>query len=214
MSNRRLLIERIEQPEKILEALNPQKVQSIIEENNGKLIVTFQLQRADEVNANGRVYPKKILENQLEKYQKLIKGNASTGELDHPDNAIVSLANVAHRIVEAFWDSDNIIGRVQVLNTWAGQQARALLEDGITLGISSRAIGSTKRSTDGYDVVQDDLMLIAWDLVSSPSTPGSWQLDEGKNHQSNIIIPESTNKYFNFVNKLQEYQIRHKDNLL
>lgn len=153
-------------------------------EKTGKpLIMTGILQKADTLNRNGRVYPFEILKREVEKYNELVENNTAGGELDHPDSAVVSLANVSHRVTEMWWQGKDLYGKVLIAEeTPAGQILKGLLKAGFMLGISSRGVGSVK-SKSGQDIVQDDFELIAFDFVSSPSTPGAYLFKEGKGHK-------------------------------
>lgn len=153
-------------------------------EKTGKpLIMTGILQKADTLNRNGRVYPFEILKREVDKYMELVENNTAGGELDHPDSAVVSLANVSHRVTDMWWQGKDLYGKVLIAEeTPAGQILKGLLKAGFMLGISSRGVGSVK-SRNGQDVVQEDFELIAFDFVSSPSTPGAYLFKEGKGHR-------------------------------
>ena len=138
-----------------------------------KLIISAVLQRANGVNQNERVYPLEVLQREAEQYEALIDENRALGELDHPDSTVVNLQHVSHAIKEQYWDGDTLKGKLEVLNTPAGNIARNLIGAGIKLGISSRGVGSVKEN-DGENIVQDDYNLIAYDIVSNPSTPGAF----------------------------------------
>lgn len=157
--------------------LTPELIQEAIEKNK-PVILTGILQKANTLNRNGRVYPLEILRREVEKYQELVDKKLATGELDHPETAVVSLANVSHRVTEMWWQNDELHGKVQITkSTPAGKTLLGLIQDGVTLGISSRGVGSVKRQGD-QDVVQQDFELIAFDFVSSPSTPGAFMFKE------------------------------------
>ena len=147
--------------------------------NGGRIMMKGVLQKANTLNQNGRIYPKEILEREVRNYQKFIAENRALGELDHPDSSVVELKNASHLVREAYMDGDICYGTVEILNTPAGKILQSLIETGVTLGISSRGVGSTKREGD-YQVVQDDFQLICWDFVSEPSTPGAFMMAEGK----------------------------------
>ena len=147
--------------------------------NNGKIIMKGILQKSDTLNQNGRVYPREILNREVRNYQKFIQENRALGECDHPDSSVVELKNASHIIREAYMDGDICYGTVELLDTPAGKVLQSLVESGVTLGISSRGVGSTRREGD-TDVVQDDFQLICWDFVSEPSTPGAFVMREGK----------------------------------
>jgi hypothetical protein len=151
--------------------------------NGGKIIMNGILQKANVLNQNGRVYPKEILEREVRNYQKFIKENRALGECDHPDSSVVNLKNASHIVREAYMDGDICYGVVELLDTPSGKILQSLVESGVTLGISSRGLGST-RSEGDYQVVQDDFQLICWDYVSEPSTPGAFMMRESIDRQS------------------------------
>ena len=154
-------------------------IQESRESNGGKIILKGVLQKADTLNQNGRVYPRPILEREIRNYQKFIAENRALGECDHPDSSVVELKNASHIIREAYMEDDVCMGTVELLDTPSGKILQSLVESGVTLGISSRGVGSTKAEGD-YDIVQDDFQLICWDFVSEPSTPGAFMMREGK----------------------------------
>ena len=160
-------------------------------ESGKPLMMKGILQKAETVNQNGRIYPKVILEREIRNYQKFIKENRALGELDHPDSSVVELKNSSHIIREAHMEGNIVYGTVEILNTPSGKILQSLVESGVTLGISSRGVGSTT-SKGEYQLVQDDFQLICWDFVSEPSTPGAFMMKEGKE-----ISKRQLNKIFN-----------------
>ncbi len=148
-------------------------------QNNGTITIKCILQKADTTNRNGRVYPHKILKREVDKYNELVRERSAMGELDHPDSAVVSLSNVSHIVTEMYWEGNTLYGSIQVADTPSGNILKGLLKSGIKLGISSRGVGSVK-SINGNDVVQEDFELLAFDIVSSPSTPGAYLFKEGR----------------------------------
>lgn len=156
-------------------SISKQQITESLKNNNGRLVVKGILQRAESTNQNGRRYPKEILERELKKYSSVnIAQKRALGELDHPDSQVVNLANVSHNILEVKWKGDDVVGTIEILNTPAGKILKELFEAGITLGISSRGLGSVKQLDEGTVEVQDDFELIAWDFVSNPSTQGAF----------------------------------------
>ena len=144
------------------------------------IILSGILQKANTLNRNGRVYPLEILKRESKNYMELVEKNLATGELDHPETAVVSLQNVSHKVIDMWWQDDELHGKVQITkSTPAGKTLLGLIQDGVTLGISSRGVGSVKRQGD-QDIVQEDFELIAFDFVSSPSTPGAFMFKEGR----------------------------------
>jgi hypothetical protein len=144
--------------------------------NNKPLIVTGVLQRAEAKNQNGRVYPTEILKREVEEYMKgPIAENRAMGELDHPESSVINLQNVSHTVKKCWWEGDDVIGDVEILATPAGNILKALFAAGITVGISSRGMGSVSENIAEQTVtVQDDFELLCWDFVSTPSTHGAF----------------------------------------
>ena len=151
---------------------------------DGAMFLTGVMQRADAQNGNGRIYPRSILEREMGNYQKLIKERRALGELDHPDQAVINLANASHLVVESWWDGNDVMGKIQLLETPSGKILRSLVESGVTLGISSRGMGSVTENAQGT-IVEDDFNLVCFDMVSEPSTTGAFMMKEGK--EPNII---------------------------
>lgn len=167
--SKELLIERVS-----TFTLTPQLLQESAVKNNGRLIVEGVVQRANAKNGNGRVYPKDTLEREIQKYKDTyIKENRALGELDHPESPIINLKNVCHNILDLWWNGDDVMGKIEILPTPSGNILKALLIAGITVGISSRAMGSVKQIGETVEV-QDDLELVCWDFVSTPSTQGAF----------------------------------------
>jgi hypothetical protein len=142
------------------------------------------MQRAGAKNQNGRIYKREILEDQVREYiENFVKVGNAYGELDHPESAIVSLKNASHIVRELWWEGDELMGRIELLNTPSGNIAKAIVEGGYALGISSRGTGSVQQTNEGTLMVQDDFELVAWDLVSNPSTQNAFMkpisLNEG-----------------------------------
>jgi hypothetical protein len=140
-------------------------------------------------NGNGRYYSRELWEREMDSYKTLIDENRAMGELDHPEDSVVNLKNVSHNITDYWWDGDNVMGKIEILPTPSGNILKALIENGITVGVSSRGMGSLKPMGEVQEV-QDDFQLLCWDFVSTPSNPGSYMhlVKEGLN----IDI---TNKY-------------------
>ena len=143
------------------------------------------MQRATAENQNGRVYAKPILERETKKYmEEFVKNGNAFGELDHPDKPVVELKNASHVVKDLWWDGDDLMGKVELLNTPAGNIVKEIIKAGHTIGISSRGTGSVQQTNEGHLEVQDDFELVCWDFVSNPSTHGAFMnpvaLQEGK----------------------------------
>ncbi len=158
---------------------DPEQIKKSKEENNGKLIVKGIIQRANALNQNGRIYPRDILMREVEKYMTLVKERKAMGELDHDDSAVVNLKNVSHILSEIWIEGDTVYGAAEILPTPSGNILRSLIESNVTVGISSRALGSVQGNGNA-DIVQDDLHFICWDFVSEPSTVGAYMMKEAK----------------------------------
>jgi hypothetical protein len=167
--------------------------------SGGPLIMKGILQKSDTLNQNGRVYPRVILEREVRNYQKFIKENRALGELDHPDSSVVELKNASHIIREAHMEGNICYGTVEILNTPSGKILQSLVESGVTLGISSRGVGSTKPEGN-LQIVQDDFQLICWDFVSEPSTPGAFMMKEGREISQKQL--HEINSFFNKSDKI------------
>ncbi len=162
--------------------ISPSQLTENVNTESGNLMVEGILATAEVKNGNGRYYSKDLWNREMDKYNELIEQRRSMGELDHPESTVINLKNVSHLITEYFWDGDNVIGKIEILPTPSGNILKELIKNGITVGVSSRGMGSLEER-DGVMEVQDDFELLCWDFVSTPSNPGSYMhtLNEGKN---------------------------------
>ena len=164
--------------------VTPKMITESEQANNGKVMVEGVLQRAGAKNQNGRVYPKDILAREVKKYKEVqIAERRALGELDHPESSVVNLQNVSHNVLDAYFEGDDVIGKVEILSTPSGNILKELLKAGIKLGISSRGLGSVRSVDENTVSVEDDFELICWDFVSNPSTHGAFMapVNEGVN---------------------------------
>jgi hypothetical protein len=141
--------------------------------DRGNPMVEGILATAEVKNGNGRYYSKDLWEREINKYNVLVKENRALGELDHPESSIINLKNVSHNITDMWWDGDEVVGKIEILPTPSGNILKALIENNITVGVSSRGMGSLQ-DRGGVLEVQDDFELLCWDFVSTPSNPGSY----------------------------------------
>ena len=172
--------------------INKKLAEQAIKENK-PLIVSGVIQRAEAKNQNERVYPRKVLEREIQKYiDGPIKDRRAMGELDHPESSIVNLQNVSHNIRKCWWEGDDVMGEFEILDTPAGKILKALFAAGLMLGVSSRGMGSVEENlNEGTLEVQDDFELVCWDFVSNPSTHGAYVAPtRGKMNESKIIKPQ------------------------
>ena len=188
--------------------ISPQMIMESERKNNGKVIVSGCLQRADAKNQNGRVYPKDILMREVKNYKKVnIAESRALGELDHPESSVVNLQNVSHNVKDVWWKGKDVMGTIEVLSTPAGNILKELLKCGIKLGISSRGLGSVEElyeEGDGAVQVKDDFELICWDFVSNPSTHGAFMAPTGMNESVNKDKNNKHNKYNNINNLISD----------
>jgi len=153
------------------------KLQVINETTEGgqrRLKLKGRFQKCDEQNNNGRIYPRKILESQVQKIQEKINDRSLVGALDHPANDAIHLSQASHLITGLSVDkSGDVIGECEILSTPNGKIVEALINDGVKIGISSRGVGSVSEGREGK-IVNEDFKLITFDLVSDPSTKGAY----------------------------------------
>ena len=159
----------------------------------GEIYMNAILQKYDTPNRNGRIYPEKILRRENDRYQEVIKKGGAISELNHPESSLIDLDRASHIITETWWEGNRLIGKLKLLTSPAylkegviscvGDMAANLLRQGVTLGISSRGVGSLTKNGE-HNEVQDDFELICFDLVSSPSTPGSYLFKEDETADS------------------------------
>jgi len=154
------------------------------EVSNGATYLSGRIQAADTPNGNGRVYPKKVLEKEIKNYLKIVQDSRATGELDHPEDSVVNLKNVSHLMIDVWWQGNDVMGKMKVLDTPSGRILKDLMNAGVKLGISSRGLGTVKEGIHGHDVVEEDFQLICFDIVSEPSTPNAFVHPEGKREAS------------------------------
>jgi|TARA_S200000501_G_scaffold85477_1_gene78137 hypothetical protein len=126
-------------------------------------------------NRNGRVYPIDILEREVGRYtEQNISKNRALGELGHPEGPTVNLDRASHKIESLVREGNNYIGKAKILDTPMGQIAKSLLGEGVSLGVSSRGVGSL-REMGGANYVRDDYQLAtAADIVADPSAPDAF----------------------------------------
>jgi len=185
------------------------------------------LQKYNTPNRNGRIYPEKILKREAENYKKMIQKGTALSELNHPESSLIDLDRVSHAITDIWWEGPVLLGKLKLLTSpgfhergivsTKGDLAANYLRQGVTLGISSRGVGSLKKVGEQNEV-QDDFELICFDLVSSPSTPGAYlfrepnqrfefeeNLEEERKMQAERHVGESGSKSLDLMNRLSDY---------
>jgi len=165
--------------------------------DRGNPMVEGILATAEVKNGNGRYYAKELWQREIDKYMQSVKENRALGELDHPESSVINLKNVSHNIKDMWWDGDKVMGKIEILPTPSGNILKALLENNITVGVSSRGMGSLE-DRNGVLEVQDDFELLCWDFVSTPSNPGSYM------HVIKEGMEQTINPYQNVNNIVRE----------
>lgn len=153
-----------------------ENLEYLIEETDGKRNVFIEgiFAQYDIGNRNNRIYPKAVMEKEVNRYQEIIEAKRSLGELGHPPNPTVNLDKVSHLITSLRMESDGkVIGRAKILETPMGSIARNLIENNCGLGVSTRGLGSLKEK-NGLQEVQDDFHLATVDIVADPSAPDAF----------------------------------------
>jgi hypothetical protein len=166
---------------------------------DGGMILSGKLQEAERENGNGRKYPESVLRREMKNYEKIVREHRALGELDHPDDSVINLKNASHLVIDVWWDGNSVMGKVKVLDTPSGKCLRSLVDSGVSLGISSRGLGSVSEGVNGTVTVQEDFQLICFDFVSEPSTPGAYMgLQEGVEKQI-FSKADRINRALNYV---------------
>ena len=180
-----------------------QLAEASIKENK-PLMVKGVIQRAEAKNQNGRIYPKEILEREINKYiSGPVKEKRALGELDHPESSVINLQYVSHNVTRIKMIGDDVYGEVEILPTPAGKILQALFASGITVGISSRGMGSVQEGSNGTVEVQDDFELLCFDFVSTPSTHGAFMTPVGRALQEGKVVHQEY-KYTNVNNIIRD----------
>ena len=163
-------------------------------------VVDAVFQKFDIKNANGRVYPERVLKKQVEIYQQKIDEHRAYGELNHPAESTIDLGRISHNIIELHWEGRTLVGKLElnisegfrrfgIVSTMGDMAANHLL-NGYKIGVSSRGVGSVEQKL-GQTIVGDDFELICWDIVSDPSTPGAYI---GHKEELTQYVEEKSNK--------------------
>ena len=155
-----------------------QDAEYLIEEKDGKksMFIEGIFLQGNLKNRNNRMYPVDILEREVSRYtESFVSKGRALGELGHPDGPTVNLDRVSHKIVDLHKEGTNFVGKAKLLDTPMGIIAKSLLDEGVTLGVSSRGMGSLRETSEGYKVVGEDFMLAtAADIVADPSAPDAF----------------------------------------
>ena len=186
-----------------------------------KMYIEGVFLQGDLKNRNGRMYPVQTLAKEVNRYNEafVAKGRA-LGELGHPDGPTVNLDRVSHKITSLRQEGNNFVGKAQLLETPMGKIAKSLLDEGVTLGVSSRGVGSLRESSNGCKVVGEDFMLAtAADIVADPSAPDAFVtgIMEGKEWvwEGGILREQLASQTKKHINTLVDQKVleEHKLNL-
>jgi len=166
---------------------------------DGGMILSGIMQMTETQNGNGRVYQHSTMMREVKNYQKLVKEHRALGELDHPDDSVINLRNVSHSVTQIWMEDKNVMGKIKVLDTPSGKILQELVNGGVTVGVSSRGMGSVTE-TNGRTLVEDDFQLICFDMVSEPSTPGAFMMREAKDFDDKALTKaDKINRLLNEV---------------
>ena len=178
----------------------------ILSEGNsgGPMRVRGLFQEAEKKNGNKRVYGKPLLEREINKLQPLLEDRRLVGELDHPSDEVVHLTNASHLITGLQMEGNKIMGEAEILRTPSGRVLEELLNAGVKVGISSRAVGGLtyNNDNDSYDV-NENLKLITWDMVSDPSCQGAFPGLVSENQ----VISEAQTKAREEINNIRAEKV-------
>lgn len=144
-------------------------------EHKGKTVFRGKFQEANAVNKNKRMYPFDVLDGNVKRLQETIEAGGLTGELDHPSDSIIHFKDASHKITKLWWEGNVLMGEGVVLSTPAGKVLKALIDDGVRVGISSRGVGNGTVNNEGVLEVSDSFKLITFDCVADPSTFSAFQ---------------------------------------
>jgi len=123
---------------------------------DGGMMLSGMMQMAEVQNGNGRVYPQKILMREVQNYKKLVDENRALGELDHPEESVINLRNVSHQVTDIWMEDNKVMGKMKVLDTPSGGILRSLVDSGVSIGISSRGLGSVSEQM-GKTIVEESV---------------------------------------------------------
>jgi hypothetical protein len=178
------------------------------------LIVYAVMQKYGVENKNERIYPESLLRKEAENYLKLIKDKRAMGEADHPESSIVAVSRISHNVVDLWWEGNVLMGKLEIIMSpgfvnqgiisCEGDRIANYIRKGLKIGVSSRGVGSLEKE-NGKNIVQDDYELICWDIVTSPSTPGSWIYNEEPSQEQQMSESNKKNENKLLNNSLDNF---------
>ena len=145
--------------------------------SNGVKTLKFKgkFQEAEAINKNKRMYPKAVLSSNVDRLLESLSNGGLVGELDHPTDSIIHFGNASHKVTKLWWENNTLMGEGVILNTPCGKVLRALIDDDVRVGISSRGVGNGKVNNEGVLVIGESYKLITFDAVADPSTNAAFQ---------------------------------------
>ena len=178
------------------------------------LIVYAVMQKYGVEHKNERIYPESLLRKEAENYLKLIKDKRAMGEADHPESSIVAVSRISHNVVDLWWEGNVLMGKLEIIMSpgfvnqgiisCEGDRVANYIRKGLKIGVSSRGVGSLEKE-NGKNIVQDDYELICWDIVTSPSTPGSWIYNEEPSQEQQMSESNKKNENKLLNNSLDNF---------
>lgn len=174
-------------------------------DKGGKKYIVGEFGIVDTPTDNGRIYPRALIEREIERLRPKIESRSLLGELDHPDDGKPRLTRVSHLITELRVDDDNVIrGKAEILDTDNGRNLYALAKAGVSIGVSLRGYGSTIINENGIEVVQDDFELMTFDFVADPAAHSYGVLKENKSKNGGIEMDNKVKTIEEYNKKLEE----------
>lgn len=170
-----------------------------LNESTDKGLTKFKgkFQEAEAINKNNRKYPFDVLDENVKKLMPIVESRGLIGELDHPQDSVVHFEKASHVITKLWWEGNKLMGEGEILNTPHGRILKALLNDGVRVGISSRGVGNGRADENGILVIGESYKLITFDAVADPSTHSAFQekvVNKKENYNYNQKNTEYSNK--------------------
>lgn len=166
------------------------------ESNIEKGLLKFRgkFQEAEAVNKNKRMYPYGVLDENVQRLMEVVKSRGLVGELDHPTDSIIHFKEASHVVTKLWWNGNVLMGEGEILNTPHGKVLKALINDGVRVGISSRGVGNGKVNENGILVIGESYRLITFDAVADPSCYEAFQEKVvGSKKESYVVVPSMEN---------------------
>jgi hypothetical protein len=174
-----------------------------LNESSSSGLTTFRgkFQEAEAVNKNKRMYPFTVLESNVKALNECVKARGLVGELDHPEDSIIHFEKASHVVTKLWWEGNVLMGEGEILNTPHGKILKALINDGVRVGISSRGVGNGSTNDKGILMITESYKLITFDAVADPSTYQAFQrkITKENYNPSNFSTSESRGGYILFI---------------